>query len=165
MKNKSVNILIVALLLLGIMSVILITFLHKAKEDFPKDIRVRENGVTETILPVRDLALIPTESRTYEVDLVCAASGMYHIYLTYEEKTNGGMKAFVDVTVKIEDQTIYEGKLAHLLDGGEVLHYEGELHATEPMCISVTYHMPYDVSNDAQGTHSDFDIHLKIKKS
>ena len=40
MKNRSVNILIVALLLLALMSVMILVFLKKAHDDFPNDITV-----------------------------------------------------------------------------------------------------------------------------
>lgn len=165
MKNKNINMLIVGLLLLGLMAVMLIVFLGKAKEDFPKNITANENGVTESILAVRDLKLNPTESKEYSVNLVCAASGSYHIYLDYEEKEDGGMKPFIDVTVKFDDEVIYEGELAALLDGDEVIQFEGELHETEPLVVSICYLMPYDIGNEAQGTYADFDIHLKIEKS
>lgn len=166
MKNKSVNILIVSFLLIGIMAVMLITFLGKAKEDFPENITVSSDGVTESILAVRDLKLSPTESKEYSVNLVCAASGSYHIYLDYEEKEDGGMKPFVDVTVKFDGEVVYEGELAALLrDDGELIQFEGELHAEEPLVVSICYLMPYDVGNEAQGTYADFDIHLKIEKS
>ncbi len=166
MKNKSINILIVSLLLLGIIAVMLIVFLGKAKEDFPENITVSEDGVTESILAVRDLKLNPTESKEYSVNLVCAASGSYHIYLDYEEKEDGGMKSFVDVTVKFDGKVVYEGDLAALLgDEGELIQFEGELHAEEPLVVSICYLMPYDVGNEAQGTYADFDIHLKIEKS
>ncbi len=143
----------------------LITFLGKAKEDFPENITVSEDGVTESILAVRDLKLCPTESKEYSVNLVCAASGSYHISLDYEEKKNGGMKPFVDVTVKFNGEVVYEGELAALLDSGELIQFEGELHAEEPLVVSICYLMPYDVGNEAQGTYADFDIHLKIEKS
>lgn len=166
MKNKSINILIVSFLLTGIMAVMLITFLGKAKEDFPENITVSADGVTESILAVRDLKLSPTESKEYSVNLVCAASGSYHIYLDYEEKEDGGMKPFVDVTVKFGDEVIYEGELAALLaDDGDLIKFEGELHAEEPLVVSICYLMPYDVGNEAQGTYADFDIHLRIEKS
>lgn len=165
MKNKSINILIVSLLLLGIMAVSLIVFLGKAKEDFPKNITVSENGITESVLTVRDLKLNPTESKEYNVNLVCAASGSYHIYLDYEEKEDGGMKPFIDVIVKFDNAVVYEGELAALLNTGEVIQFEGELHKAEPLVVSICYVMPYDVGNEAQGTYADFDIHLKIEKS
>ena len=156
---------IVSFLLLGIMAVILIAFLGEAKEDFPKNITVSEDGATESVLAVRELKLNPTESKEYSVNLVCAATGSYHIYLDYEEKVDGGMKPFVDVSVKFDSEVVYEGELAALLDGDEVIHFEDELHETESLVVSICYLMPYDVGNEAQGTYADFDIHLKIEKS
>lgn len=165
MKNKSINILIVSLLMLGVMAVMLITFLGKVKEDFDKNITVSEDGVTESVLTVRDLKLNPTESKEYSVNLVCAATGSYHISIDYEEKADGGMKPFIDVTVKAGDEVVYEGKLTALLDNGEIIRFDGELYEKEPLVVSICYLMPYDVGNEAQGTYADFDVHLKIEKS
>ena len=164
MKNRSINILIVALLILAIMSVILITFLIKAKEDFPKDIRVKQDGVTETILPIRDLRLNPTESKEYSIDLYCAASGAYDVYLDYIEKADGGMKPFVEVTVKVGGEVKYEGNLKTLIDNDEIIHFEADLRAKDPVVLSITYLMPREIGNEAQGTYSDFDVELSIKK-
>lgn len=166
MKNRSVNILIVALLLLALMSVMILVFLEKAHDDFPNDITVVEDGVTESILPVRDLMLNPTESKEYSVNLYCAASGSYYVYLDYEETEDGGMKHFVDVTVKAGDTVVYEGKLDKIIDDpNEIIQFEGQLKAKEPLTISITYLMPSEIGNEAQGTYSDFDIHLTIKKT
>lgn len=166
MKNKSVNILVVSLLLLGLVAVMLTVFLGGAKEKFPESITVSEDGVTESILAVRDLKLNPTESKEYSVSLVCDASGLYNIQLDYEEKNDGGMKPFVDVIVKLDGSVIYEGGLAELLDNdGEPIRFECELNATEPLVVSFCYSMPYDIGNEAQGTYADFDINLKIEKS
>jgi hypothetical protein len=144
----------------------LITFLESVKQDFEDNIKVSEDGVTESVQQVRDLKLNPTESKEYRVDLVCAASGSYYIYIDYEEKEDGGMKPFVEVTVKLGDEVVYEGSLAMLLeDGCEPIQLEGELHAEEPLPITVCYLMPREVGNEAQGTYADFDLHLKIEKS
>ena len=164
MKNKSVNILIVSFLLIGVMSVMLIVFLGQAKEDFPKDITVSADGTTETVMSVRELKLSPTESKEYSVNLVCAASGSYLVSLDFEQENDGGMKAFVDVTVKHDDEVVYEGGLLELLDSDVIIDFESELHAKEPVVITVCYEMPYDVGNEAQGTYASFDIHLKIEK-
>lgn len=168
MKNKSVNMLIVALLLLAALSVTLVVFLADAKENFPKDITVDEDGVSETILQVRDLHLNPTESREYSVNLYCAASGAYDVSLDYEETLDGGLKHFVTVTVKANGATVYEGSLADLLDGTAVIRFNGELNekrTQEPLVLTITYHMPRSVGNEAQRTYANFDVKLKIVKS
>ncbi|MBR5140665.1 MAG: hypothetical protein IKV16_06370 [Clostridia bacterium] len=165
MKNRSINILIVAIFLLTLMSITLVFFLQKAEEDFPKDIRVKQDGVTQTILPIRDLRLNPTESKEYTVDLFCAASGSYNVSLDYTEMADGGMKPFVNVIVRVNGALMYEGGLDSLLTTDEVISFETELSADDPVVLSLTYLMPREIGNEAQGTYSDFNILLSIKKT
>lgn len=165
MKNKSVNILIFSLLLLGIMAVMLIVFIDKAHDDFKEDIKVSADGVTEETLTVRELKLNPTEKKEYEIRLTCQASGSFYIFLDYEESDDGGMKPYVDVTVRCSDTVVYEGKLSELLDNDKIIEFEETLDSTEPLPVTICYEMPYYVGNEAQGTYADFDIHLKIEKS
>ena len=164
MKTKSLNILIVALLLIGIMSIMLIIFLYQAHEKFPQNITVNADDKTETIFSVQDLRLTPTQSKEYEVNLVCDASGAYNIFLEYEETYDGGMKPFVDVTVFCHDNVIYEGALSELLDGGKIVEFEGELASKDPLVVKIRYEMPGTTGNEAKGTSADFDVHIKIKK-
>jgi len=164
MKNKSINILIVSFLLIGMMAVMLITFLEETKQNLAENIKVSENGVTESVQTVRDLKLNPTESKAYSVNLVCSATGSYRIRLDYEEQRDGGMKPFVDVTVKLDGEVIYEGKLIALLDNGEEIEFIGELQEKEPLVVTICYLMPRDVGNEAQGTYADFDVHFNIEK-
>ena len=165
-KNRSVNILIVALLLLGIMAVTLWFFIEKSHDDFADKIKVSENGVTEKVFTVRDLMLNPSESKEYTVELVCDASGSYDISLDFEEKHNGGMKKFVSVTVTCGDDVVYEGNLTKLLDKNSPdIEFDGELYAEDPLPITIRYEIPRNIGNEAQGTSADFDIHVKIKKN
>lgn len=158
--------LIVGIILLSLMAVMLLVFLWDAKEKFPKEITVSADGVTESILPIRDLHLNPTETKEYSVNLFCRASGGYNVYLDFEETEDGGMKPFVDVAVKVDGEVIYEGRLLDLLsENGETVKCHTELYAKEARVFTLSYTMPRDVGNEAQGTYSDFDVHLGIKKS
>ena len=167
MKNRSINMLIVGFVLLSLMATALIFFLEDAKQRFPEDIEVKENGVTEGIMEVRDLKLHPSESREYSVNLYCEASGSYYIDLDFEETADGGLKPFIRVLVSADGMPVYSGELTELLDGEGKISFEGELLSKddEPYVISVQYLMPYDVGNEAQGTYADFDVHITIKKS
>ena len=165
MKKTSVNILIVSLLLMGVMGVMLIVMLGDAREDFKENITVSADGVTEEVLAVRDLTLTPTEKKTCTVNLVCAASGSYDVILVYEETKDGGMKPYVNVTVTCDDETVFEGSLATLLDSETEITFAGELHESETLPVTFTYEMPREIGNEAQGTYSDFDVHLTIEKS
>ena len=164
MNKKTVFIIISALLMLALMASMLLMLMMKAHENFPKNIKVRENGVTEDVFTIRDLQLNPTESKEYEIDLVCDASGDYNITLTYEELQHGTMKYYVDVAVKANGEVVYEGKLSALIDDKEVISFDGVLLAEEPLVVTVIYTMPYETGNEAQGTSADFDLYLKVKK-
>ncbi len=165
MKSKSISILSVAIGLLGIIAVMLIVFVEQAHDDFEKGITVSAEGVTTETLEVRDLTLNPTETREYEVNLTCPASGSFDISLVFEEVIDGGMKQFVDVTVSLGDTEVYRGRLSELIASGTAVSFEGELLAEEPLVLSVSYTMPRDVGNEAQGTYAEFDVHLTVEKS
>lgn len=164
MKNRNINILIVALILAGIMAFMLAVFIEDAHDKFEENITVDAGGVTETTLEVRDLRLIPTQKSEYSVNLVCAASGDYNVYLDYVEKKDGGMKPFVTVTVSCDGNQIYRGGLSELLDNDIIIEFEETLEAKEPRVITFIYEMPYETGNEAQGTYSDFNIKLTISK-
>ena len=165
MKNRSVNILIVALCLLIVLSVTLAIFIEKARQDFEGDLRVSANGVTEKIFVVRELSLNPTESRDYTVNLLCAASGVYNLTLDYNETRDGGMKDHVVVTMTLGDELIYAGTLANLLQDGVSVQTVCTLEEKDSIPLKVHYEMPHHIGNEAQGTSADFKISLAIKKA
>ena len=165
MKNRSINILIVALLLLVVMSVVLFVFIEYAHEVFEENITVSADGVTRSVKAVKDLKLNPTESKEYNVNLVCEASGDYHISLDFKEKRDGGMKKFVNVTVSLGDDVMYEGDLATLLDTEKVIEFDGTLEADDPLPVTVRYEMPREIGNEAQGTSADFKVNFVIVKN
>jgi hypothetical protein len=165
MKNKNINMLIVALIMAGLMAFMLAVFIEDTHDKFQEKITVDADGVTETTLEVRDLALIPTQKSEYSVNLVCAASGGYFVYLDFTEEKDGGMKPFVVVTVSCDGKQVYSGRLNELLDSDYIIEFEAELEAKEPRVISFKYEMPYETGNEAQGTYADFNIKLTIKKN
>lgn len=164
MKNRSINMLIVAFCALACMAVALIFFIGYAHERFEDGITVTENGVTESVMEVRDLVLTPTAKKEYHVNLYCEATGGYNISLDYREKHDGGMKNFVVVKVSLGDKQVYEGMLSELLDEDITIDFPGELHADDPLTLTFSYEMPREIGNEAQGTSADFDIVIKIKK-
>ena len=164
MKNRSINMLIVALILIAAFAVVLIFFIENAHQKFEGGITVKADGVTESIIPVRDLQLNPTDQKQYEINLVCEASGDYYVSLDFEQTENGGMNPYVNVAVKSDGTEVFSGKLTELLDDDKIIQFEGRLYATEPLVITVIYEMPETVGNEAQGTYTDFDIHLEIVK-
>lgn len=165
MKKKSVNLLVTALLLLGAVAVVLFVFLGHAKEVFDDNLTVSADGETTHVMKVRDLRLNPADSREYTVNLLCEASGGYRITLDFEEKTDGGIKHFINVSVKCGDETVYTGPLALLIDEGKTVEFLATLEADDPVPITIKYEMPYETGNEAQETYSDFNVKLTINKT
>ncbi len=164
MKNKSINILIVAFVLLSLLAVVLIVFIKDTREGFEENITVSADGVTETTLEVRDLTLVPTDKKEYSVNLVCAATGTYDVSLSYDETLDGGMKNFVNVLVTYDNKLAYDGRLVDLIDNSHIIEFECELTAKTPVVVKISYEMPYEVGNEAQNTYADFDVKLKLVK-
>ena len=164
MKNKSINMLIISFLVITAFAVMLIIFVGTAKRDFSENIKVRQDGLTEGVIPVRDLRLNPSESKEYSVDMVCAASGTFAFELSYEEKTDGGLKQFINVTITADGAVVYQGSLQDLINNGLKVNFKGELQAKEPLVLTFHYEMPREIGNEAQGTYSDFDVHIKVEK-
>ena len=150
MKQKSITILTVSLIVLGMLGVMLIVYVNQAHEEFKESVQVNESGVTEQVLVVRDLMLNPAEKKQYEVELTCLASGQFDITLDYDEIENGGMKPFVNVRIFCEEQELYSGTLVDLLDNGRTVVFREALHATEPLVLCMVYEMPYETGNEAQ---------------
>ena len=159
--------LIVGMLVLVMMSIMLVVFLDKAHDDFPKDVTVSANGVTEKLLNVRNMTLLPTDKREYSVNFYCAASGLYDMEIDYIEKKDGGMKSHVNVSILFDGDVVYSGRLSELLDKERdpIVKFDGQLHETKPMTVTFVYEMPGEVGNEAQGTWSDFDIRFTVSKS
>ena len=167
MKNRSVNMMIVAILILALFSAAIIFFIADTHEKFPNRIMVRANGITESIIDVDGLYLRPAGISEYDINLVCAATGSYYVYLDYEEKADGGMKEFVHVVIESDGEPVYEGSLSALLAEGEdekIVEYISDLDDDEPNVITIRYSMSDLIGNEAQGTYSSFRIHLKIVK-
>ena len=165
MKNRGITILTISLALLGMVSVMLLVFMNRAHDEFKENVEVSANGVTEEVLVVRDLMLNPADQKQYEIRLTCPATGCFDITLDCEEIKDGGMKPFVNVRVTCGEHEYYSGTLVDLLDHGTIVSLQEELHETPPLILCVTFEMPYETGNEAQGTFADFNIHLTIEKT
>jgi hypothetical protein len=165
MKNRSINMLIVATIVLTAMSIMLLFFLNDAHNTFEGDITVNEYGVTETVIPIRDLTLTPGDQKDYDVNVYCKATGSYHVSIDVIEDKDGGMKKFVNVKILSDGAQIYEGALTELIDDDLIIIFDAELDNSRPTVLTFIYEMPLDTGNEAQGTFSDFDIQVNIKKN
>ena len=98
------------------------------------------------------------------INVYCKAEGSYSVVLDYNETEDGGLKKFVDVEVKLNDETIYTDSLEDLLMEGETIDFSTDLFSATPAVIKIIYKMSDKIKNEAQETFADFDIKLSIEK-
>ena len=119
-----------------------------------------EEGIEETV-SIDGLGLVPGESREYSFVLNCTKEGRYAIGIKVDETKDGGLKNFVNVKIKIGDDTLLEDKLVNITDQTTVLDLSYPfLKTTE--AFTVVYTMPLDVGNEAMNTYADFDMTVLI---
>ncbi len=129
---------------------------------------VYENGeeerVTGNTVKTNLSGLAPTFSETYEVKLKLVDGGEYTFGLDFSETKDGGLKNYVDVTVKDGATTVAEGTLAELLGGGKV-NYTKSLSDGGTLTLKFVYTMQQDVTDEAAGGASAaFNIKIGIKE-
>ena len=68
------------------------------------------------------------------------------------------------MTITADGAVVYQGSLQDLINNGLKVNFKGELQAKEPLVLTFHYEMPREIGNEAQGTYSDFDVHIKVEK-
>ena len=119
--------------------------------------------MTEATLKVPSLKLVPGGEEEYEVGVKCEATGLYEVEISYHERSDGGLKAFVNAFVSLGDEQASEKALAELI-GGEPLVFDWTFEEGEAMPLRIRYEMPFDVGNEAKNTSASFDVKIKITK-
>lgn len=165
MKKSKINILIFCTIALVVIAMIFIMYILEANRTFNDRIVIRNDGKVHEILEVSDLSLLPSQSKDYEVELVSKLEGNFDIMLDYNERENGNLSSFVDVTIKVGDEVYYEGKLSDLFNDDNIVKFTIYLDKTEPQVILITYSMDIEVGNEAKNTYSTFVIDLKIDRN
>ncbi|MGN1052327.1 MAG: hypothetical protein ACI4SH_02930 [Candidatus Scatosoma sp.] len=164
MKKRTFISIIVALSMVSLAAICTCLFMVNAYYKFKKTVNVKADGITEATVSVSDLSLTPSQSKEYEISLVCDVAGKFSVELDYEEKNDGGMKDFVDVSVYAEGECVYEGGLADLLQPNSRVVFNSTLHAKTPNAVKIVYAMPAETGNEAKNTSATFDISVRIYK-
>ena len=125
-----------------------------AGEKNPMEVDITLNGNTTRELSVDFKDLNPGTDGQYVINLKAQNAKDYSVVLRFHGE--GKIKDYIDVeiTTDAEGFECEKKKLADLLDGEEIALGKG---ATR---ITVSYSMPVDVGNEAQGAEANFFIEL-----
>lgn len=119
------------------------------------DATIEIDGETHKTLEATLTGFYPGSSQDYTIVLTSETSESYETYLSFRDGS-GELQNYIVVTVSTGTEEI-EKPLSELL-GGETL-FLGE-NVSE---IKITYTMPEEVGNEAQGTTADFRIDFSAK--
>ena len=161
-KENNKKVIAAVLWVLAIIILIIAILLAKRAiergNEFRGDIWIEIDGKKQETLDVKDLKLVPGGKIEYEINLHCERDGSYVVQMIYEEKKDGGLKQFVDVSILYGGAEVSTGKLSDLLLGEPILFNAGEFTAGETKEFLIVYSMSIDVGDEAKGTSSSFAI-------
>ena len=161
-KENNKKVIAAVLWVLAIIILIIAILLAKRAiergNEFRGDVWIEIDGKKQDSLDVKNLRLVPGGKIEYEINLHCETDGTYKVLMVYEEKKDGGLKEFVDVSILYGGAEVRSDKLSTLLLGEDILFNAGEFKAGEDKSFLIIYSMALDVGDEAKNTFSSFAI-------
>ena len=158
MRNDALTATVTVLCGLALVGTLLWYFITVFFNDINKEIDLKGN-ITE-VVEFDGLALKPGGSTDYTVKLNCKEDGKYVILLSFVETSEGTLDEFVDVTVTCEGAEIVKARLSDLIEGKRIPSFTRQLSKGTSLTLSVTYDMPLETGNEAQGAKCDFEMYI-----
>ncbi|MBR3804174.1 MAG: hypothetical protein IKJ14_02350 [Clostridia bacterium] len=163
-KSKSIWVLIISFIVVAFISIAIIFNNLDARSEFTNSVKIDGSGYAEKEIEVRNLQLHPNESKSYTIEVAPEFGGDYEISINYQEIKDGGLKEFVTVSFSVDGKQVQSSSLKNLLDGKSSIVILQNFSEDKPLKLTVTYIMPYEVGNEAQGAYADFDVTLIFDK-
>lgn len=162
-KTKSINLLMVALLVSSILLACMIFYITGEETKLSQTITVSVDGVVNETLIVDDLEINPGEKREWNIFLKSHVGGKFKTLVSFEEIADNGLKQFVNVEISFNEQAVYDGTLTDLLSGSTV-SFNNELDNSNSNVLKIIFKMPVETGNEAQKTTADFHVKVEIEK-
>ena len=175
-KNKTVFILVVAMVTLSLFGVMFVLFNNNRDKGIIENMTISGVEQSETVKEwtISNLCLAPGDKDERKINLNFQSDGDYKIILEFTETYDGGLKEYIDVTIMygqttVEDQT----SLEELFTENTVdYNYTHDSDAVGVVPLTVIYKMPVTVGDglsvDEQrqimGTSSKFNLKITVKR-
>lgn len=114
-------------------------------------------GAGGKIVTFSDLTMIPGESSKYCLLLSSEVEDEFEITLHFSEIDDKLLKEFAYVRIENGDELLCDKRLSEVLLG-EPLTCTRKLSNKTEADIRITYYLPEDVGNEAQGTAAEFEL-------
>lgn len=154
MKKKLYIILILVSVITAFTGVIIWGVLQEQQTELTENTVIEVSGETKKTVKAELVGFYPSSKQTYTITLAGETSQDYLVTINFrDDNKSGGLENYLIVTITTKEVTI-EKPLKEFLKGEKV---ELGKNANE---ITITYAMPEDTGNEAQGTTADFYIDL-----
>ncbi len=153
--NKLKFILIIISIILTLTGVVLFTTIHDNNE-LKENTVIEIDGATTKTLKAKIDRLYPGKTEDYVISFTGDNIKDYLITLDFNGDNDGTLKNFIEVKIKTNESSINK-TLNELLEGDLISLGTG---VTE---ITISYTMPIEVGNEAQGVSVVFYIELEAK--
>ncbi len=139
------------------------TFNTNKKMSMIRDVEINEDGEAESKFVFRINNMLPGDAHTYTVNLTATAIELHSIKMEFTEKGDVSLAKFITVDVLLDDQPIEQLSLSELLeDNGFEL--EVDFSEIQNRALSITYTLPLETTDEAQGAIAKFDATLKVSR-
>lgn len=153
--NKLKYILIIISIIITLTGVVLLGAMQN-NNILKENTVIKLDGETSKTLKAEIKGLYPGKTEDYVISFTGDDAENYFISLDFNNGNDGNLKNYIEVEIATNDSTI-EKSLNELLEGDLVSLGSG---VTE---ITISYTMPIDVGNEAQGESVVFYIELEAK--
>lgn len=155
--NKRLKLILILVCVVMAFTGIVIWAVFQEQNTLKEHTVIELNGETSKTLKADLTGFYPGSEREYAITLTGEFAENYEITLNFRnDKHSGELENYLTVTITTKNVTIQK-QLKELLDGEEI-----EL-GNDANEITITYVMPEDTGNEAQGATADFYIDLTAK--
>ncbi len=118
-----------------------------------------ENGV---LVPFEHLGLAPGEECSYTLIVDVKDANQYDLALAFYEKADGALADYAHVRVESNGEVLRDQRLAELFEDN-LLTMHVDLRGKKRERVKITYYLPAEVGNEAQGAEAVFELLVSAK--
>lgn len=115
-----------------------------------------KDGETEAV-EFKDLALIPGDTKEYQIKLIGSPAEQYNVKIVFAEEEEKTLKKFLYVKIIADDIVICDQLLADAFEGNGLI-LPVDFREGKHTDLTIIYHLPIEVGNEAKNAEAVFSL-------
>ncbi len=159
MTKKACYILIIALIVVTMVGIVIGVCNDISEDKLSKQKTIVLNEQTQTEMEVNLSGICPSMTVSYKINLKANKGDSFDITMDFEKTDTDSLAPFVDVEIRLKDESLDSAKLSEYLEGRQIT-FPAKFDSDAEIDIEIVYSMGLDVGDEAQNTTADFNIVL-----